>query len=171
MKDLCNVEFTEPIQMVYKALGGLSHDQCMQFAQAVVNFSNARKNISQFQYFCLCDGKFYPSSFNSFSSNSWILDSGATYHTAHDSSLFTHTNPSAIPSMSLPIGSAIPIGSTGTILFNKDIKLDHVLHVPSFRLNIISASKITKSLNCYVIFFLDYCVIQDLAMGRMIGWG
>ncbi|KAJ0090491.1 hypothetical protein Patl1_14885 [Pistacia atlantica] len=59
----------------------------------------------------------------------------------------------------------------GTILFNKDIVLHDVFHVPSFRLNLLSASKITKSIHCCVILFPNFCVLQDLATGKMIGWG
>ena len=73
--------------------------------------------------------------------------------------------------VNLPTGSSMPIDSTGTILFNKNITLDNVLHVPSFRLNLMSDSKLTKSLRCCIILFLDFCVIQDLAIGKMIGWG
>ncbi|CAL2228111.1 unnamed protein product [Prunus armeniaca] len=63
-------------------------------------------------------------------------DCGATNHITSDSSLFVQSHPSTIPSVHLPTGSSIPIDSTGTILFNKDIILK-----------------------------------DDLAMGKMIGWG
>lgn len=43
--------------------------------------------------------------------------------------------------------------------------------MPSFQLNLLSASKVTKSSNCCVILFPDFCVLQDLATGKMIGRG
>jgi len=108
---------------------------------------------------------------NSILSHSWILDSGATDHISSDPTLFFHSNTSRMPSVNLPTGSSVPINFTGTILFNKNITLDNVLHEPSFRLNLMSASKLTKSLRCCIILFPDFCVIQDLATGKMTGWG
>ena len=150
-------------------LAGLSDEQCKQLTAAMVNFSKSTSaNSNSFEN---TTGPSFPLSINSMFSNSWILDSGATDHVTYDSSSFIHTNMSSIPTINLPTGSSVPIDSTGTILFNKDIRLDNVLHVPSFRLNLMSASKVTKSLHCCIILFPDFCVIQDLASGQMIGWG
>jgi hypothetical protein len=76
-----------------------------------------------------------------------------------------------MPCVNLLTGSSVPIDSTGTILFNKNITLDNVLHMPSFSLNLMSVSKLTKSLYCCIILFPDFCIIQDLATRKVIGWG
>ncbi|CAL9006827.1 unnamed protein product [Prunus brigantina] len=110
-------------------------------------------------------------SINSMFTKPWILDSGATDHITYDPTLFTKTESSQMPIVNLPTGSHAPITSTGTIPFNSNITLDKVLCVPSFRLNLMSASKLTTSLNCCAILFPTFCVLQDLATGKMIGSG
>ncbi|KAG5516925.1 hypothetical protein RHGRI_037606 [Rhododendron griersonianum] len=150
-------------------LSGLSAEQYQQLTTAMANapqFSKGNNDV-----FANVAGLCTHPSVNTISSNCWILDSGATDHIASDSSLFVHFHPPHTPCVNLPTGSTVPINSTGTLLFNKDIILKDVLHVPSFRLNLLSASKITQSLNCCVILFPDFCVLQDLATGKMIGWG
>ncbi|KAG5547669.1 hypothetical protein RHGRI_013386 [Rhododendron griersonianum] len=150
-------------------LSGLSAEQYQQLTTIMANapqFSKGNNDV-----FANVAGLCNHPSINSISSNCWILDSGATDHIASDSSLFIHSHPPDTPCVNLPTGSTVPINSTGTLLFNKDVILKDVLHVPSFRLNLLSASKITQSLNCCVILFPDFCVLQDLATGKMIGWG
>ncbi|CAL9016292.1 unnamed protein product, partial [Prunus brigantina] len=161
-----NTSGSHPFQAI---IPGLSTEQYNQLTTAMANMAHLPKgNIDA----CAnAAGLYNYPSVHSIFSDCWILDSGATDHITSDSSLFVHSHPSTIPSVHLPTGSSIPIDSTGTILFNKDIILKDVLHVPSFRLNLLSASKITQSLHCCVILFPDFCALQDLATGKMIGWG
>ena len=72
---------------------------------------------------------------------------------------------------SLPIGSTTPITSKGTIQYNRDIKLEHVLCGHSFHLNLISASKLSKTINCCIILLPNGCIMQDLPTGRIIDSG
>ena len=60
---------------------------------------------------------------------------------------------------------------TGNVPFNPDLKLNNVLCVSSFNLNLMSISKLTNDLKCYVTFYPDSCVMQDMATGKMIGLG
>ena len=46
-----------------------------------------------------------------------------------------------------------------------------VLCVPSFNFNLISVSKHTKNLHCYLIFLGNCCFIQNLTQWSMIGLG
>jgi hypothetical protein len=43
-----------------------------------------------------------------------------------------------------------------------------VLHVPSFPINLLSISCITKELNCDVVFFPTWCLFQELGNGKKI---
>ena len=43
------------------------------------------------------------------------------------------------------------------------------MSLPKFSFNLIYASKLTRTLNCSISFFLDYCPIQDFLMKRVIG--
>jgi hypothetical protein len=114
---------------------------------------------------------FSNASINSVFTKPWILDSGATNHITSDQTILSKTKSSSIPFVNLPTGSSAPITSVGDMSFNSNITLHDVLCVPSFRLNLMSASKLTASLNCCVILFPDFCVLQDLATGKMIGSG
>ena len=44
------------------------------------------------------------------------------------------------------------------------ITLTSVPSVPQFAFNLIYVSKLTRTLNCSISFFHDYCLIQDLLM-------
>lgn len=68
-------------------------------------------------------------------------------------------------------------GSTTSISGHCIAQLDHslslssVLLVPKFPFNHLSASKLTKSLNCSVTFYPSYCEIQVLKLKRKNGGG
>lgn len=111
------------------------------------------------------------SSINSTFTKPWILDSGATDHIISDPTLLTQTKPLPIPIVNLPTGSSASITSTGTTTFNLDITLNDVLCVPSFQLNLMSIRKVTIALNCCVILFPTFCVLQDWDTRKMIGSG
>ena len=44
---------------------------------------------------------------------------------------------------------------------------DHMIGNLSF--NLMSMSKLTRALNCYISFFLDFCLFQDLMTKEIIG--
>ncbi|XP_075112368.1 uncharacterized protein LOC142182211 [Nicotiana tabacum] len=50
-------------------------------------------------------------------------------------------------------------------------KLGNVLHVPDFKFNLLSVSKITKQLSCVALFFPDFCMFQGLFNGKVLGIG
>ena len=54
---------------------------------------------------------------------------------------------------------------------NAKKKVPDVLHFPSFHVNLLLVSKLTKSLNCSLTFYPDFCVLQDLETKKMIGLG
>lgn len=61
------------------------------------------------------------------------------------------------PSIQLPNGGHVPVTHIGSLTFNFDFHLNVTLHVPSFKFNLLSASKITKTLHCSIqFFFFDY---------------
>ncbi|CAL9016301.1 unnamed protein product, partial [Prunus brigantina] len=114
---------SHPFQAI---IPGLSTEQYNQLTTAMANMAHLPKgNIDAYAN---AAGLYNYPSVHSIFSDCWILDSGATDHITSDSSLFVQSHPSTIPSAHLPTGSSIPIDSTGTILFNKDILLKDVLH-------------------------------------------
>ena len=59
----------------------------------------------------------------------------------------------------------------GTVTISSTLILTDVLCVPSFTFNLISVSKLIKSLCCCLIFLGDCYFIQDLAQWSTIGLG
>ena len=89
-----------------------------------------------------------------------------------NSSLFTtfQTHPST-STVTLADGSTSCILGSGTIYFTLLITLTLVLSLPQFYFNLIYVSKLTRTLNCSISFFPDYCLIQDLLTKQIIGRG
>jgi hypothetical protein len=101
-----------------------------------------------------------------------ILDSGATNHITSSPSLLVNSRQNSIlPPVIMPSGEQAPIASTGTLPLNSVISLKNVLGVPSFKVDLMFISRVTRGLNCSVTFFPYWCIIQDLAMKTTIGLG
>ncbi|CAL9024038.1 unnamed protein product, partial [Prunus brigantina] len=104
------------------------------------------------------------------SSKDWIIDSGATDHITSSPDLL-HTSASHPSSVELPNGSRVDIISTGSLKINSDLVIKDVLSVPSFNVNLLSVSKITRDLHCTIIFHPGFCILQDLTTKKVIGLG
>lgn len=52
-----------------------------------------------------------------------------------------------------------------------NMALSSVLHVPSFPINLLPISCITKELNCAVIFFPSWCLFMNLGLEDGMGQG
>ena len=48
----------------------------------------------------------------------------------------------------------------------KFIVLKNVLHVPKLSTKLVSIHRLTKDLNCHVIFYLSHCVFRTRVQGR-----
>ncbi|XP_050217800.1 uncharacterized protein LOC126668655 [Mercurialis annua] len=101
--------------------------------------------------------------------NTWILDTGATYHIVCNSS-FLHSS-TAVDNVhvKLPNGHLVPVSHIGTIQLTDRLILHNVLLVPDFTFNLISASKLTDDQNICLILYHDSCFIQEMHTWRMIG--
>ena len=106
------------------------------------------------------------------SSLKWVIDSGATDHMTGNSSLFFNfqSHKSTCP-VTLADGSTSRVIGSGTINPTPSLTLSSVLNLPQLSFNLISVSKLTKSLNCCASFFPDYYLFQDLMTKKMIGKG
>ena len=89
-----------------------------------------------------------------------------------NSSLFTtfQSHPSTFTD-TLADGLTSCVLRSGTIHLTPLITLTFVMSLPQFSFNLISVSKLTRTLNCNISFFPDYCLIQDLSTKRIIGRG
>lgn len=100
----------------------------------------------------------------------WILDSGATDHLTGSSDHFLSYHPCAgNEKIRIVDGSFAPVAGKGQVSPFDGLILQNVLHVPKISYNLLSVSKITRDLNCHVVFSLNDVVFQDLSSGTMIG--
>ena len=107
-----------------------------------------------------------------FSSSEWVIDSGATNHMICNSSLFSTFQSQPSPStVTLADGSHSCVLGSGTIVPTPSIPLTSVLSLPNFSFNLMSVSKLTRTLKCYISFFPDFCLFQDLMTKQIIGRG
>ena len=97
------------------------------------------------------------------SSSEWVIDSGATYHMIGNSSLFSTFQSQPSPStVTLADESHSCVLGSGTIVPTPSIPLTSVLSLSNFSFNLMSVSKLTRELKCYISFFPDFCLFHDL---------
>ena len=85
-------------------------------------------------------------------------------------SLLTKPKSSNITSVDLPNGATTQATHIDTVIFNPKLTLKN-LRVPSFNLNLVSANKLTNDLDCYILLFYEFFILQDLVSGKMTGLG
>nr|KYP72342.1 Retrovirus-related Pol polyprotein from transposon TNT 1-94 [Cajanus cajan] len=102
----------------------------------------------------------------------WVLDSGATDHISGNRSLFSSLSTSRyLPSITMANGSRATSHGVGTIHLSPSLSIDNVLYVPESPFNLLSLSRLTRSLDCLISFTKDSAFLQDRSSGRMIGTG
>uniref|UniRef100_A0A2N9J940 Integrase catalytic domain-containing protein n=1 Tax=Fagus sylvatica TaxID=28930 RepID=A0A2N9J940_FAGSY len=101
----------------------------------------------------------------------WVLDSGANDHMTGESSIFSSPLIPVTQSVSLADGSTSHISHKGDVFLSSDIMLSSVLHIPNFAFNLLSVSRLAKSLNCAIIFLPFHCLLQDLSSKKIFGRG
>ena len=106
------------------------------------------------------------------SSSEWVIDSRATDHMIGNSNLFSTFQSQSSPStVTLADGSQSYVLSSSTIFPTPYIPLSPILSLPNFSSNLVFVSKLTRALKCYVSFFPNYYLFQDLMMKQIIGRG
>ena len=88
-----------------------------------------------------------------------------------NSSLFSTFQSQPSPStVTLGDGSQSCVLGSGSI-FPTPIPLSSILSLPNFSFNLVSVSKLTRTLKYCVSFFSTYCLFQDFMTKRIIGGG
>ena len=107
-----------------------------------------------------------------FLSSEWVIDFGATDHMIGNSSLFSTFQSQPSPSIvTLADGSQSCVLGSGTIVLTPSIPLTLVLSLPNFSFDLMSVSKLTRALKCYISFFPNFYLFQDLITKQIIGKG
>ncbi|KAF5445279.1 hypothetical protein F2P56_034343 [Juglans regia] len=148
-----------------------SQEQIQNFMTLANSLSSSHINPNAIANTASTSGN--PSSHNIVSSfknhSSWILDTGATDHMIYSPHFFNSIHLSTKPSLvHLPNGQYVPIVFTGDVTFSPDITLHNAFYVPSFNVNLIFASKLTKENSIGLFFFQSKCVLQDLNNWKII---
>nr|TKR89916.1 hypothetical protein D5086_0000238510 [Populus alba] len=107
--------------------------------------------------------------FSELDNHNWIIDSGATDHITSSSELLNENKDCSLPPVLLPSGDKADIIAKGSLPLNSVYYLHDVLSVPTFKVDLMSVSRLTRSLNCSVTFLPYWCILQDLATRRTIG--
>ncbi|KAL2903523.1 Retrovirus-related Pol polyprotein from transposon RE1 [Bienertia sinuspersici] len=91
----------------------------------------------------------------------WIIDSGATDHFCANLDLFDENKKyDKIPNtITVVDGKQSLVEHIGTISVGNGIELMDVLHVPSFKYNLVSTHKLCRYLGCDLVFTHDTCMI------------
>ena len=105
------------------------------------------------------------------SSDTWIIDSGASDHMTYDKSYFTILSPPPVPYVTNANGEPFPVVGTGSVRITPTIELRNVLYVPALSHHLISVPQLNADAQCSVTFFPMYVIFQDLLTGRVIGRG
>ena len=102
----------------------------------------------------------------------WILDSGASNHISGNNDLFSSiTTTSALPIVTLTNGSQTVAKDIGLAHPLPSLPFTSVFYTPECSFNLISISKITRTLNCSITFSDKFVTLQDRSMGKTIGIG
>lgn len=68
-------------------------------------------------------------------------------------------------------GSTYNTVGSETVKPSSSITRSYVLSLPNLAFNLVSASRLTKDLNCFMSFLPDHCLFQDLITKQIIGKG
>ena len=100
----------------------------------------------------------------------WILDSGASDHiSGNKDHFFSLTTTPTLPMVTLTNGSQTVAKGIGLTHPLPSLPLTSVLYTPECPFNLISISKITRTLNCSIIFSDKFVTLQDRSTGKTIG--
>lgn len=103
-------------------------------------------------------------------SNDWVIDSGCTEHITHQAEWLEGKMVSTDESpVMIPNGESIPVVGKGSCRLPNGTTIKGVLHVPKFKCNLLSVSRLTRDHQCSVTFFPDFLFYAGLAFER-IDW-
>nr|GEW06654.1 putative ribonuclease H-like domain-containing protein [Tanacetum cinerariifolium] len=101
----------------------------------------------------------------------WIFDCCATDTMSYELSDFKALIKPKKTNIQTANGGRMNVQSGGTVEISPCIKLPNSLYVPSLSHKLLSISHVTKELNCTVIMYPTFCLLQDIRTGQIIGRG
>jgi len=104
-------------------------------------------------------------------SDQWIFDCGATDTMTHDPHDFDSLSILVKTHIETTSGELVAIQGGGSIVFSEKLKLKNCLYVRALSSKLLSVSQVTKELNCVVLMFSNFCILQDILTKEIIGRG
>ncbi|KAM1114086.1 hypothetical protein TB1_046024 [Malus domestica] len=101
----------------------------------------------------------------------WIIDSGATDHMTYDHTLFNFTTSPPQNSIITANGGVAPVIGAGLIGLTPTLSLHNCLLVPTLSSNLLSMGQVIEQLDCVVLMFPSFCLLQDIRTQAIIGRG
>ena len=101
----------------------------------------------------------------------WLLDSGAIDHMTFDAQDFIKTSLPRRTNITNANGVISPVTGAGTVILTHTLQLPNTLLVPSLSHKLLSVSQITSDLNCRVLMYPTFCLIQDILTKEIIRRG
>lgn len=98
----------------------------------------------------------------------WLLDSGATDHMTFVATDFTTTSSSRHTSVANANGVVSPVTGAGSVSLSPSLQLSHTLLVPSLSHKLLSVSQVIAELNCVVLIYPTFCLLQDILTKEII---
>ena len=68
-------------------------------------------------------------------------------------------------------GELIAVKGAGTIEISPNLRLSNCLFVPSLSQRLMSVSHVTRELNCTLLMYPSFCILQDIRTRRIVGRG
>ena len=106
--------------------------------------------------------RYYANILSKRSVNTWIIDSGASYHAIFDKNLYTSNVKLVHDFVQLPNHTKIPITHIGDILLNNRCLLRGVICVPTFKLNLMSINKVCRDNTICFLFAKNFCKLLQI---------
>jgi hypothetical protein len=103
--------------------------------------------------------------------NAWILDSAATDHMTFDDTDFTTRSTPRRTCVENANGVVSPVIGAGTVSLSPSLQLSHTLLIPSLSHKLLSVGQVTEELNCVVLIYSHFCLLQDILFKEIIGHG
>ena len=104
--------------------------------------------------------------------NSWIIDTDTSDRITRNKSIMHNlSSPSSLSTLTLANGITSHVKSISTAKIIVLLPLSSVFYISKFLFNLLSINKLTRFLNCSVIFFPNHCVFEEIGMQKTIGTG
>ncbi|KAH6760951.1 hypothetical protein C2S51_017900 [Perilla frutescens var. frutescens] len=100
----------------------------------------------------------------------WIFDCGATDTMTYDPADITNIVPTTKQKIHTANGGFSLVHGAGEAKISPNIKLP-CLYVPSLACKLLSISQVTRELNCRVLMYPTFCILQDIHTQEIIGRG